>query len=106
MASLAGAAVIVVSVMITAVTLLPALLSLLGTKVFAGKDAVGTQTPSADRGRRFHSYAAFVESGVGPVTIVALVVMAILAILPRHCGKGSPMPDLTRKAIPSESRTT
>ncbi len=74
-----GAAVTVVSVMITAVTLLPALISLLGPKVFAWKMPWARKPPKANRGRRFRSYAIFVEKKRWLVTIVALIFMGILA---------------------------
>jgi RND superfamily putative drug exporter len=85
-----GAAVTVISVMITAVTLLPAMISLLGQKVFAGKMPWARKPPKADRGRRFRSYASFVEKRRWPVTIVALIVMAILAIPAASLREGFP----------------
>ncbi|HAM21105.1 MAG TPA: hypothetical protein DCQ04_02310, partial [Actinobacteria bacterium] len=85
-----GAAVTVISVMITAVTLLPAMISLLGQKVFAGKMPWARKPPKADRGRRFRSYASFVEKRRWPVTIVALLVMAILAIPAASLREGFP----------------
>ena len=85
-----GAAVTVISVMITAVTLLPAMISLLGDKVFAGKMPWARKPPKADRGRRFRNYASFVEKRRWPVTIVALLVMAILAIPAASLREGFP----------------
>ena len=75
-----GAAVTVISVMVTAVTLLPAMISLLGPKVFAWKMPWARKPVTADRGRRFRSYAQFVEKRRWLVAVFAFVLMGILAI--------------------------
>lgn len=85
-----GAAVTVISVMVTAVTLLPALLSLLGERVFAWKLPWGKRPATAVRGRRFGAFATFVETKRWLVTVVALVVMAILAIPAASLREGFP----------------
>ncbi len=75
-----GAAVTVISVMITAVTLLPAMISLLGRRVFAWKMPWARKPASPDRGRRFRGYAQFVENRRWLVAVFAFVLMGILAI--------------------------
>lgn len=85
-----GAAVTVIAVMITAVTLLPAMISLLGPKVFAGKMPWARKPPKADRGRRFRSYAVFIENKRWLVTIVALIFMGILAAPASSLREGFP----------------
>ncbi len=75
-----GAAVTVICVMVTAVTLLPALLSLLGERVFAWKLPWGRKPINAVRGRRFARYAELVEKRKWVFGGLALVLVAIMAI--------------------------
>ncbi len=76
-----GAAVTVLCVMITAVTLLPAVISLLGEKVFAGKMPWARKpVAEAERGKRFRAYAGLVERRRWFFGIGALVFMGVLAI--------------------------
>lgn len=75
-----GAGITVVCVMITAVTLLPALLSLLGERVFAWKLPWGRQPVTAVRGRRFAKYAALVERRRWLFGGVALALVAMMAV--------------------------
>ncbi|NQU36341.1 MAG: MMPL family transporter, partial [Actinobacteria bacterium] len=75
-----GAGITVICVMITAVTLLPAMLSLLGERVFAWKLPWGRKPVDAVRGRRFARYAELVERRRWIFGGVALFLVAIMAI--------------------------
>jgi putative drug exporter of the RND superfamily len=82
-----GAGVTVVCVMITAVTLLPALISLLGERVFAWKMPWGRKPVDAVRGRRFAKYAEVLQARkwiFGGIALVAVAVMAIPALSMRE----------------------
>ncbi|MFZ1654059.1 MAG: MMPL family transporter [Candidatus Nanopelagicales bacterium] len=85
-----GAAVTVVAVMITAVTLLPAILSLLGPRVFALKMPWGRKPATADRGRRFRNYAVLVERRRWLFGGGALLLMAVLAVPALSMREGFP----------------
>jgi len=75
-----GAGITVICVMITAVTLLPAMLSLLGERVFVWKLPWGRKPVTAVRGRRFAKYADLVERRRWIFGGVALFLVAIMAI--------------------------
>lgn len=75
-----GAGVTVICVMVTAVTLLPATLSLLGERVFAWKLPWGRKPANAVTGRRFAKYADLVERRRFIFGAVALVLIAIMTI--------------------------
>ena len=86
-----GAAVTVVCVMVTAVTLLPAVISLLGDKVFAGKMPWARKEVAAEvRGRRFRRYAELVEKRHWLFGIGALLLMLFLAIPAMSMREGFP----------------
>ena len=73
-----GAAITVVMVMLTAVTLLPAVISLLGTKVFAWK-MPWARKPSTKEGRGLARYAGALQRRPWLFGAVALIVMLALA---------------------------
>ncbi|MEI6621028.1 MAG: MMPL family transporter [Actinomycetes bacterium] len=85
-----GAGITVVAVMVTAVTLLPAIVSLLGPRTFAWKAPWARKPPSPGRGRRFRAYASLVERWRWVFAICALVLMVGLAIPVASLREGFP----------------
>ncbi len=83
-----GAGVTVICVMITAVTLLPAMISLLGKRAFGLKlPWARKEKPLDQRGRRFAAYALFVERRrwiVGPLALLFVILLAVPALQMRE----------------------
>lgn len=74
-----GAGITVICVMVTAVTLLPALISLLGPKTLAWKMPWARKPATEAKGRRFRAYASLVERWRWFFAVCALLVMVGLA---------------------------
>ena len=85
-----GAGVTVICMMVTAVTLLPAMISLLGPRVFAWKMPWGRKPATAVRGRRFRTYAEKLEQRRWLAAVLALAFMILLAIPTLSMREGFP----------------
>ena len=85
-----GAGVTVIAVMVTAVTLLPALISLLGKHALGWKMPWARKIGGPPRGRRFAAYAVLVEKRRWLFGGCALLLMLILAIPALSMREGFP----------------